>query len=626
MQRHAGNAVAVIPRRLGRIVHEPEVTQRIRRGHPRAAAALVLRVQLDPPMARTTRIPEVRASRVRRDLERHQFVPNVRVEDRGAGVQHRGRETRPDLHLHGVLRINVGIEPAAAGRPVGEFGGRGRFERRTDPRPADQGGGDEHGHAHGPGRRAQGARPRRVAVREQAVRDRERHGVESGAREQGYALDRREAELRKGPDLARVFELIARDRHRVGRPVHAVVPHLLEIAAGHERCPAAGGEGNGGLDAPSVGPAVQINVRERQPIDQVAPRHEPHRLEPPTSAERTLECEARLRLPDVLARVHLDEPRIGLPRVRGHFFGGERAGILGNRVRRHVGHPTDLAHRSDGAPHPRVRAPHLVPALRPVAGGPVVLHGDVAHTGGERNPGSGIRRDEAVPTDRRVPLHFRTGRHAPIRSQADDPARRVAVERRPGAAHDLDGLDPAEVHEGELALAVGHRLRNAVQQDPDAAHPERGARPEPADGQALIAGGVAPRLDDHAGNRGERSRQRQTQVGRGEPVPDGRHGKRHAREQGGPPRHGHLDGRQGDRGVWGRRLLGGQRRRRAEQEQDDATQRRAAPRPARPTRAAGSPCRTREPPRHPGARGHTRRRRIHRRATRRPGAAPPAGP
>src|SRR5690606_15887582 len=60
----------------------------------------------------------------------------------------------------------------------------------------------------------------------------------------------------------------------------------------------------------------------------------------------------------------------------------------------------------------------------------------------------------------------------------DHAARGVAVERRERAAQHLDALGRAEIDAGCLALAVGARERNAVDQQAHAAYAEGRARAE----------------------------------------------------------------------------------------------------------------------------------------------------
>ena len=55
---------------------------------------------------------------------------------------------------------------------------------------------------------------------------------------------------------------------------------------------------------------------------------------------------------------------------------------------------------------------------------------------------------------------------------ADDAARRVPEQRRGRAPQDFDAIDFTELEVGELALAVGERLWDAVDEDLDAANGE----------------------------------------------------------------------------------------------------------------------------------------------------------
>jgi hypothetical protein len=78
------------------------------------------------------------------------------------------------------------------------------------------------------------------------------------------------------------------------------------------------------------------------------------------------------------------------------------------------------------------------------------------------------------------------------------------VQRRCRPAQHLDPLELGEVEVGELALAIGERLRDAVNQHLDAAHPEVGARPEASDHQSLVERRVPPVGRLHPGHEGQR--------------------------------------------------------------------------------------------------------------------------
>jgi len=63
--------------------------------------------------------------------------------------------------------------------------------------------------------------------------------------------------------------------------------------------------------------------------------------------------------------------------------------------------------------------------------------------------------------------------------QGEDAARGVAVQARRRAAQDLDVVEGTVIDVGQLALSIGQRLGDAVQQDLDPTRPELrpGARP-----------------------------------------------------------------------------------------------------------------------------------------------------
>jgi len=108
-----------------------------------------------------------------------------------------------------------------------------------------------------------------------------------------------------------------------------------------------------------------------------------------------------------------------------------------------------------GLRHILMHAAHLArPALRHQVG----LPGAVA-TG--RNAGFNARRSLAVR-----------------RKKLDDTAGIVALDRRHRAAHDLHGLGAIEVEGRRLALAIGHRNRDAVPCQTYAVQPEGGAGAE----------------------------------------------------------------------------------------------------------------------------------------------------
>jgi hypothetical protein len=62
----------------------------------------------------------------------------------------------------------------------------------------------------------------------------------------------------------------------------------------------------------------------------------------------------------------------------------------------------------------------------------------------------------------------------------DHATRGIAVEHRERPAQDLDALGTGEVEVADLALAIGHRGRDAVAVQAHAAHTEAGARAEAA--------------------------------------------------------------------------------------------------------------------------------------------------
>src|SRR6266850_7940177 len=85
----------------------------------------------------------------------------------------------------------------------------------------------------------------------------------------------------------------------------------------------------------------------------------------------------------------------------------------------------------------------------------------------------------AVTAEQEIGLGDRLRR--PVhRLQGDDAARGIAVERRERPAQHLDALRRAERERGRLALPVGHGRRDAVGDEPDAAHAEGRARAEAA--------------------------------------------------------------------------------------------------------------------------------------------------
>src|SRR5690606_39074322 len=85
----------------------------------------------------------------------------------------------------------------------------------------------------------------------------------------------------------------------------------------------------------------------------------------------------------------------------------------------------------------------------------------------------------------------------------DHAARRIAVQRGERTAQDLHAIRAGEAEVRELALAVGHRRRDAVRVQPQPAHPEGRARAEAADGELRVLRQVLPVAREQAGDAAE---------------------------------------------------------------------------------------------------------------------------
>src|SRR5690606_30798763 len=109
----------------------------------------------------------------------------------------------------------------------------------------------------------------------------------------------------------------------------------------------------------------------------------------------------------------------------------------------------------------------------------------------------------AVPAGRRVNLGERLARRR-LGRQADHAAGRVAVQGRARPPNDLDLLRGAEVDAVDRALPVGQGLRNAVDEDLDAAYAEVRARAEAANRHAQILREVEAVLHEEARHAGQR--------------------------------------------------------------------------------------------------------------------------
>ncbi|MCW0415218.1 hypothetical protein NB689_000972 [Xanthomonas sacchari] len=83
-------------------------------------------------------------------------------------------------------------------------------------------------------------------------------------------------------------------------------------------------------------------------------------------------------------------------------------------------------------------------------------------------------------------------------------AGRVAVQRRERPAQHLDALAAEQVEVGQLALAIRHRRRDAVQQQANAAYAERRARAEAADRQLGVLRIVLAIAREQAGHPDQR--------------------------------------------------------------------------------------------------------------------------
>ena len=309
-------------------------------------------------------------------------------------------------------------------------------------------------------------------------------------------------------ELAHGVALGRRRRHVV--VVDAVVALALDIEPRRQQVakpPQRHGAGDGG-PRPVCQPA-QVDVREGLRVPEIPgqPEHRHGGLR--AVRDRAAQGDAHLPLGHVLAGVPPQvDGRRGIP-VRPQLGEGERAWIVGPGIIPHV-----RQGRERPAAHGRLKPRVQVAQVR----GAVVAHAVVPQA---RHVHEAAARAHPEPC-RRLPLGPRAAgivagtpgddaqRFVPaaggrgIGPDAHDAAGGVAEERRGGAAEDLDAVHRTQVEVGELALAVGQGLRDAVHQDLDPAHGERGAAPEAADREPLIERKVVAIGDEDARHAGQR--------------------------------------------------------------------------------------------------------------------------
>ena len=208
--------------------------------------------------------------------------------------------------------------------------------------------------------------------------------------------------------------------------------------------------------------------------------------------------EAGLMLPDRFVGPAEDVVGGRAVRLQGQLGLGEGPGVFGPRAFGEVvaafdepptGHdPVDAdADLRGQRPAPLPKAGRLVAADR---------QGAAPRSGGAGQ----LSRQPAGPEasrQRSEPGGDRLGRDR--RTEGHDAPGRVPIQGGRGADQDFGSVDQPEIDVGELALAVGQCLGNAVEEDLDAADPEIAPGAGPPNRQSLIEGRVEPVGDVDAG-------------------------------------------------------------------------------------------------------------------------------
>ncbi len=394
-------------------------------------------------------------------------------------------------------------------------------------------------------------------------------------------------ELGERAELGDPFPLVEKDlvRRRPGirYGVRPIVPQALQVSAGHQPgCHLARAEPSAAAQPKPRHGTVdgdegacrrsRIDVgRRRERIGQIAKHAEHRHLVFVARGVEMLKAERELLLLNVLIGAAEDVGGRGRIPIGDILVACQRSRILRLRVVRQAQSDPTERRAAEGVVHAGVELSGLPGAVLPEAVGLELRDRQRPARAARPSgcPALPLVETVAVPLaasalkphalgDRRL-----RGAHG---LERDDAAGRVPVERRGGAAEDFGTLEVSEVHVGELALAVGKRLRNSIHQDLEPAHAEIGAAPEAADGDALVERIVVPVRDDHTRDVVERlvdadrllaSLQRRAIEDAGR--------ERHARQRLGRPRHGHVELRElGDvrgvaaSGIGGCRHLGGE--------------------------------------------------------------------
>ena len=283
--------------------------------------------------------------------------------------------------------------------------------------------------------------------------------------------------------------------------VEPVVALPLEIEADRDPLPhGADGRRPRQVEARAVGDAVQVDVGECRRVLEVPLEAEQRQRGLAARTEGMARGDATLRLPHILAGAPRDVGRRRGVRVPGELGGGQRAGIVGARIVPVVGHRRQGPAGRERQVKPAVHVADVRPAVlalpverelrerdqpaaraRPELGAGLPL---VPRPAGIRVQHVQVMTIEGAAHETHV-LGELLGRRG-IGPDADHAARGVAEQRGRGAPQHLDAVALPELEIGELALTVGERLRDPVDQHLDAADRERRSRAEPADRDPLV--------------------------------------------------------------------------------------------------------------------------------------------
>ena len=304
--------------------------------------------------------------------------------------------------------------------------------------------------------------------------------------------------LHERPDFGHVLELVEGTHGRVD--LARVVPEVLAVVAlalkvDARRQPVLEGsqrEGPADRDASAVIEPVEIDVRERRRVLETAGDAEDGQRRFAAPLELAPHRDSTLPLSDVLPGDPGDVDRrrgVGVP---GHLGGGEGTGVVGPRVPTEVRRGRERPAVGQREMPARVEIAEIGVRVLPLAGVVEPRDGDEPAARADakqraRLPLAPVVIQIAVErAEQDADLLTDRPRSGGVGPDADHAARRVPEQRRRRAAQDLDPIRGAQLQVGELTLAIGERLRDAVHQHLDPTHGEGRTGPKPADRDSLI--------------------------------------------------------------------------------------------------------------------------------------------